>query len=100
LKGFPEETVETENQRLNDQREGLRKQKADLEQRLKKCQEAVFNRPNTERFISLLRQKIVELDYTGKRLALQALNIKVWVDGNNIEITGSIPVEQVVAVSS
>ena len=37
-----------------------------------------------------------------KRLALDMLNIKVWVDGPSVEITGSIPVKDsdVVTTSS
>lgn len=36
--------------------------------------------------------KIMAPDYETKRLALEMLNIKVWIDGTVIEITGTIPV--------
>jgi site-specific DNA recombinase len=100
LKDFPDEVVEIESRKLSDQRAASIKEKSALEQRLIKCREAVINRPTAERFIGVLRQKIVDLDFDGKRLALQALDIKVWVDGNQVEITGSLPVEKVVALSS
>jgi len=34
-----------------------------------------------------------------KRLALEMLNIKVWIDGLGVEITGSIPVEDAAIVT-
>jgi len=39
------------------------------------------------------REKLSTLDFDMKRMALDMLNIKVWIDGSNVEITGSIPVE-------
>jgi hypothetical protein len=32
------------------------------------------------------------LDYDTKRMALDMLGIKVWLDGHNVEVTGVIPV--------
>ncbi len=50
----------------------------------------------------LVRAKLTNLDFDMKRLALDMLNIKVWIDGQNLEITGTIPVEdsEVVTTSS
>lgn len=98
--GFPEALVKAENQRLNDLREALNKEKTELEIRLAACHDAEINRPSTEGFINILRQKVTDLDYEGKRLALQALNIRILVDGSNIEITGSIPREAVALQNS
>jgi hypothetical protein len=39
-----------------------------------------------------MRQKLTTLDYDTKRLALDMLNIKVWLDGHDIEITGTLPI--------
>ena len=39
-----------------------------------------------------MREKLTALDFDMKRLALEMLNIKVWIDGLGVEITGSIPV--------
>ena len=49
-----------------------------------------------------MREKLNTLDFDMKRLALEMLNIKIWIDGSNVEITGSIPVENadVAAVTS
>jgi hypothetical protein len=46
-----------------------------------------------EEYIDLVRKKLTTLDFDMKRLALDMLNIKVWLDNSSVEITGTIPVE-------
>ena len=92
LKGFPEETVVTENKRLNERRNSLQSQKTELETQIKASQEAAVSLPKLERFVELMREKLTTLDYETKRLALDMLNIKVWLDGHNVEITGTLPI--------
>ena len=45
-----------------------------------------------ERFCELVRQNLGDFTFDNKRLALGALSIKVWVNGNEINIEGAIPV--------
>lgn len=97
IKGFPESQVETENKRLNKARETLISRKKELEAQIKACQDAVINVPNLEAFVERIRAGITNLDFAGKRLALDMLNIMVWLDGENIEITGIIEPEKAVA---
>jgi len=99
LKGFPEETVLAENKKINARRESLKAQKADLEIKIKASQEATISLPKLERFVELLRQKLATLDFETKRLALDMLDIKVWLDGNSVEITGVIPISDDVNVT-
>jgi site-specific DNA recombinase len=93
LKGFPEETVEAENKRINQSRNGLQSQKAELESQIQASREAAISLPKLEEYIQLVREKLTTLDFDMKRLALEMLNIKVWIDGSSVEITGTIPVE-------
>jgi len=51
-------------------------------------------------YIQLVREKLATLDFDMKRLALEMLNIKVWIDGLAVEITGSIPVEDAAIVTT
>ena len=90
LKGFPESQVEAENTRLNKAKETLKAQKTELEARLKASQDAVINVPNLECFIKDMQDKLPNLDYEGKRLALDMLDITVWLDGENVEVIGII----------
>ncbi|MBA7630781.1 hypothetical protein ES703_38306 [subsurface metagenome] len=94
LKGFPEETVVAENVKINGKRESLRVQKVELEAQLKASQEAAVNLPKLARFVELMRQQLSKLDFETKRLTLDMLNIKVWLDGYNVEITGVLPVSE------
>ena len=93
LKGFPEETVVAENKRINEKRSSLQPQKADIDAQIKASHEATVSLPKLEAYIQLVREKLTTLDFDMKRLALDMLNIKVWIDGWNVEITGTIPVK-------
>lgn len=92
LRGFPESLIISENKKINSKRESLQSQKAELEARAKTCQESANNLPNMERFVELIRQKLIALDYETKRQVLDMLSIKVWIDGCNVEITGCLPI--------
>ena len=95
LKGFPESQVETENKRLNKARETLTARRTELQAQIKACQDAVIDIPQLESFLERMQTGIANLDFEGKRLALDMLNITVWVDGENVEVTGTIPVDKV-----
>ena len=93
LKDFPADQVEAENRRLNKAKETLKAQKTELEAQLKVSQDAVINVPKLEGFIRDIQDKLPNLDFEGKCLALDMLGITVWVDGENIEVTGTIEPE-------
>lgn len=92
LKGFPEQTVVTENGRINERRNSLDARKAELESQIKAGREAAISLPKLEHFVEQIRQKLTALDFDTKRQALDMLGIKVWLDGHNVEITGVLPV--------
>jgi len=43
--------------------------------------------------LAIGRTKTFNLDFDTKRLALDALDITVWLDGQNVEVTGIIEPE-------
>ncbi|MFC1979446.1 recombinase family protein [Chloroflexota bacterium] len=94
LKGFPEETVVAENKCINRQRSSLEGHKQELEIQLKSSQEAKINLPKLELFVKLIRDKLSALDFEIKRMVLEMLGIKVWIDGHGVEITGTIPLQE------
>jgi len=100
LKGFPEETIVAENKRINKKRSNLQSRKADLEKQIQASYEATVSLPKLEAYIQLVRDKLSTLDFDMKRLALDMLNIKVWLDGPTVEITGSIPVKDTDVVTT
>ena len=93
LKDFPTDQVEAENKRLNKSKETLEVQKTEIEAQIKAGQSAVINVPNLERFIKDLQDKLPLLDFDGKCLALDMLGIIVYLDDQNVEITGIIEPE-------
>ena len=99
-RGFPESLIISENKKINSKRASLQAQKAELETQIKASQEAAVSLPKLEHFVELLRQKLETLDFETKRLALDMLNIKVWLDGHNVEITGVLPVMDDVIVTT
>ena len=94
LKGFPEETVIAENKRINEQRAILEQRKIELETRIEQARETEVNMESIERFCEVVRQNLVEFTFENKRLALEALSIKVWVEGNKLDIEGAIPISR------
>ena len=64
--------------------------KAELETQLKASHDAIINVPKLEGFIRDMQDKLPNLDYEGKRLGLDMLGITVWLDGENVEVTGII----------
>jgi len=81
-----------ENKRINQRRTTLQAQKAELGKQVKASQEAVISLPKLERFVELVQEKLSALDFETKRMVLDMLSIKVWLDGYNMEITGTIPI--------
>ena len=100
LKGFPEETVIAENKRINENRISLKSQKENLEMQIKTSREAAVSLPKLEAYIQLISSKLTNLDFDMKRLALDMLNIKVWIDGLSVEIAGTIPIEDADVVTT
>ena len=49
--------------------------------------------PQLEGFIRDMQDKLPNLDFEGKRLALDMLGITVYLDGQNVEVTGAIEPE-------
>jgi site-specific DNA recombinase len=99
LKGFPEDQVLAQNKKLNTGRESLKLQRAELERKIKASQEAAISLPKLEHFVELIREKLSVLDFGTKRMVIEMLDIKVWIDGYNVEVTGVIPVSDYVVAT-
>ncbi|MFC1971552.1 hypothetical protein ACFLV0_06490 [Chloroflexota bacterium] len=94
LKDFPEDQVEAENKRLNKAKETLKVQKAEFEAQLEASRNAVTNVPQLGCFIRTMQRRLSDLDFESKRLALDMLDITVWLDGQNVEVAGTIESEK------
>ncbi len=67
--------------------------KSDTEKRIAANEHLVLNAESIEETCIALSRKIKSLDFNDKRLAIQALQIRVLVDGDSITINGAIPVD-------
>ncbi len=47
-----------------------------------------------------MQEKLTTLDFDMKRLTLDMLNIKVWLDSQSVEVTETIPVEDADVVTT
>ena len=65
---------------------------ANLYKRLDDMRKNKFDIQGAERFCGLARHNIENLTFDEKRLALEAIKTKVWIDGENVTIEGLIPV--------
>ena len=92
LKGFPEESVIRENEKINRQRSDLKQRRGELETRIKQAKEAEVDIEGIERFCALVRQNLRDFTFEYKRLALEALQTEIWIDGDTITVLGSIPI--------
>ncbi|GAI90986.1 unnamed protein product, partial [marine sediment metagenome] len=92
LKGFPEESVIRENEKINRQRVELKERRAELEAKIEQAKQAEVDIEGIERFCALVRQNLREFAFEDKRLALEALQTEIWVDGDTITMLGSIPI--------
>jgi hypothetical protein len=68
----------------------LKAQKTGLEVRIKASMDAAVDVPMLEHFIEDMQKRLPELDFEDMRLALDILGITVYLDGENVEVTGTI----------
>jgi site-specific DNA recombinase len=92
LKGFPESTVVSTNKRINSDRAALQERQAELEAKIDRVSHAETDIAGVKRFCELARQNMGDFTFEHKRLALEALQVKVWVDGESVNIEGAVPV--------
>ena len=72
----------------------LQQEKSDLERRIEAAKRLQLDEATAKRACELVSKNLKALTFEDKRLALQALQIKVWVDGDSVEIKGAIPIPE------
>ncbi len=54
---------------------------------------AIVNIPKLELFVKTIQKRLSDLNFEGKRLALDMLDITVWMDNENVDIIGTVDLE-------
>jgi len=78
----------------------LEEERANLISRIEASQKFDLDVEGIKRACELVKSNLNSLDYASKRLALEALGIKIMVEGSDINIQGVIPIQRVPIVSA
>ncbi|MBA7661807.1 hypothetical protein ES703_69827 [subsurface metagenome] len=81
-----------ELKRIRAEQDKIKEDIAKLEKRIEQAKQVELNEAGIKRFCELARQNIENFTFDEKRLALETLQIKVWIDGVFTTIEGLIPV--------
>jgi len=92
LKEFPEVMVEAENAKINLERKGLKQHRAEVVQMFEQAKQAEIGLESIEQALITIRGNLGNLSFENKRLALEALNIRVLLGKDSISIEGAIPI--------
>jgi len=101
MKGFPEDIVVRENEKINRERTELHRATQETEKKLEQAKESHIDLEKIEDFCNIASQNLADFGYSEKKLALEALKIKVWIDGDNPpRLQGILPVPSEVCAMS
>jgi hypothetical protein len=92
LKGFPEETIVKENERINRDREGLKQREVEVKARIESAKQAQVDAESISETVELVKANLGDLSLEAKRLALEVLSIRVNLGSESITIEGALPV--------
>ena len=97
LRGFPEDTIVKENGKMNEYRNQLLARKNELTEKIAHIKQSEIDTTNMEKFCQIARENLKEFTFANKRLALDMLQVEVVVDGDEISLSGAIPIGEVVS---
>jgi len=100
LKGFPQEMVIKENERINRERTELHRAIQETEKKLEQARESDIDLEKVEEFCKIASQNLSDFGYTEKKLALETFKIRVWIDGKTPKLEGVLPVSSEVCATS
>jgi len=100
LKGFPEETVIKENEKINRERAELQRVNRETEKKLEQARGSHIDLERVEEFCKIASQNLPDFGHTEKKLALETFKIRVWIDGNTPNLDGVLPIPSEVCAMS
>jgi len=100
LKGFPEETVTKENEKINRERAELQERIGESEKKLKQARDSNVDLERLEEFCQVASQNLPEFGYNERKMALEVLKVRVWIDGSSATLEGVLPIPNEVCAMS
>jgi len=89
---YTQEKLEAEVNRVKSEQQKKLVEKDNLEKHLKEAERHKVDYSRVEEVLKHMASNIENASFKGKRLALEMLNLKVWIDKNTVKIEGSLPV--------
>jgi site-specific DNA recombinase len=89
-----EERFKREIAVVNSEIKALEEETVQLEKRIVEREQVQANEQSIEAACELIKQNLGSLTFEHKRLALEALQIRTWVDGTSVTIKGVIPIPE------
>jgi site-specific DNA recombinase len=93
------EKLEKECKKIKLERERIYQDNADLEKRITEIRELALDSENIKLVCELAAENLERFTFENKRLALEILKVKVWIDGDQVTIEGILPVPEADIVS-
>lgn len=87
--------LESECKRISLERARIERENKDLDRGIAEAKELVFDSEQIDQVCNLVTRNLANLTFEEKRLALEALNVKVWIDGHSVAVQGMIPIPEV-----
>lgn len=91
---FDRNTLQNKIDNLKNEEQKLIKRKSDAEAILRNVQKFELSEARIKSIYQQLSQRIDRLDFEGKKLAFEALDLKVFIDRKRIEVSGLVPISK------
>lgn len=94
ISAISEAKLVEECKRIRQEQQKIEQENMELEKRIKSAKETKLDIESVRRICKLAAQNLANFTLEQKRLALQALNIKAWVDGDCVTVEGVLPIPE------
>lgn len=92
--GFEEEAVRKEKAMLDEERKQLQEDRLQIERRIEASRQFKVDIDSIKKACELVKQNLASLSFEHKKMALEALQVRAWIDGDNVTIEGVIPIAE------
>jgi site-specific DNA recombinase len=87
--------LEKECNRIKLERERIEHDNGDLENCIAEARELILNAERIKQVCDLVSINLASFTFEQKRIALEALSIRVWIDGDSVTVEGILPIPDV-----
>jgi site-specific DNA recombinase len=96
---WSQDKLNQECEKIRREQQKIEQEIAELRKRIEEARELTLSIEGIKQAFQLAKSNLATLTYQEKRLALESLSIKVFVDGDSITIEGLVPISEANTVS-